>query len=231
MPACVLLRMFTEIRSGVRASIEARRLERAGVHGRSPGIRAISSATARLSSFALAGDRARPRRAPRRGRSGRRADGVQRAHDVHARRAPSPAPARRPSPAGRRAAGSPCRRRRRRAGRCASTRIWPSLSASLRFVRFSDWARNGTVRKHDRPARRGVRVLERRSTLASGTRSRTLGGRLLGAAGVARADHHRHARRRRARTARPKPRAPVPPTIGIGWLAHGAGPYPTHEGG
>ena len=111
-------------------------------------------------------------------------------------------------------------------GTVASTRSWPSRSASLRFVRFSDWLRNGTRAGTTSARRAGVGVLE------------PLAGRAVAgepARGLARPPRRR-ARRRASRSrsacprgarrsARPKPSAPVPPMIVTVRLGHGGAGY------
>ena len=73
-----------------------------------------------------------------------------------------------------------------------STRIWPGCSASRRLLRFSDWARKGTVRKTI-SARRAASSLSSPSTWAPGTFSRSVCRRLLGTLRRARADRDRGA--------------------------------------
>ena len=75
-------------------------------------------------------------------------------------------------------------------GTVASTRICPAVSASLRLVRFSDWARNGTVRNTTGP-RVAASAFSAPWTSAPSTCRAHLRGGLLRPAGVARADHHR----------------------------------------
>ena len=55
-------------------------------------------------------------------------------------------------------------------GTVQSTSSWPGRSDSRRLLRFSDWARNGTVRKTT-SARPAASSLTRPSTSALGTRS------------------------------------------------------------
>src|SRR3954452_5746368 len=97
-------------------------------------------------------------------------------------------------------------------GTVASTSSWPSARASFRFVRFSDWARNGTHSSTigPRPAASGF---SSPSTSASGTRSRT-----RPAASSARPRSREPITTGvpawASRSARPKPSAPVPPMMG-----------------
>ena len=100
-------------------------------------------------------------------------------------------------------------------GTVQSTRIWPGSSASRRLLRFSDWARKGTVRKTISP-RFAASSLTQPLDLGAGDRLADPRRRLLGALGRARADHDRRRPACAQRSARPAPRAPVPPMIGIG---------------
>ena len=78
-------------------------------------------------------------------------------------------------------------------GTVQSTRIWPGSSASRRLLRFSDWARKGTVRKTIGPRSRGLLVDAGPRPRRRATASRTSLGGLLGPLGGARADHDRRA--------------------------------------
>ena len=78
-----------------------------------------------------------------------------------------------------------------------STRIWPGRSASRRLLRFSDWARKGTVRKTISARSRRL-LVEQALDLGAGDGLADLRRRLLGALGRARADHDRRARLRPA---------------------------------
>src|SRR5680860_1337388 len=99
-------------------------------------------------------------------------------------------------------------------GTVQSTRICPGRSAPRRLLRFSDWARKGTVRKTT-SARCAASSLSSPSTAAPGTASRS-----FAAASSARSTEREPSTTGRPasaqRSARPAPRAPVPPTIGIG---------------
>ena len=72
-------------------------------------------------------------------------------------------------------------------GTVASTSSWPGSSTSLRLVRFSDWLRKGTVRNTIGPC-----LAASAFSMPRASPSLDPAGRLLGAAGVARADDHGH---------------------------------------
>ena len=99
-------------------------------------------------------------------------------------------------------------------GTVQSTSNWPGSSTSRRLVRFSDWLRNGTVRKTTGPFC-AASAFSRPSTSASGTASF-----IFAAASAARSALREPITTawpaRAHRSARPKPRAPVPPMMGIG---------------
>ena len=75
-------------------------------------------------------------------------------------------------------------------GTVQSTRSWPGSSASRRLLRFSDWARKGTVRKTIGP-RRAASSLTRPSTSASGPPPAARPAASVGPLGAAGADHDR----------------------------------------
>ncbi len=101
-------------------------------------------------------------------------------------------------------------------GTVQSTRIWPGRSASRRLLRFSDWARKGTVRKTISP-RWAASSFSSPVTSAPGTAAR-----IFAAASSARSAEREPSTTGTPawaqRAASPAPRAPVPPTIGIGSL-------------
>src|SRR5439155_9911527 len=84
----------------------------------------------------------------------------------------------------------------------------------FRFVRFSDWLRNGTHRSTISP-RCAASSLVRPLTDASGTRSRSFRAD-SSARSAARDPITTGTPSRARRRAKPKPSAPVPPTIGTG---------------
>ena len=99
-------------------------------------------------------------------------------------------------------------------GAVQSTRICPGSITSRRLLRFSDWARKGTVRKTICPLR-AASAFSRPSTSAPGTRSR-----IRAAASSARSAERDPITvacpALAQRSAMPAPSAPVPPIIGIG---------------
>ena len=144
----------------------------------------------------------------------RRADRVQRADDASRRRAPSPAPAGRPSPARRRPSASPCRRspppagpsRRRRSARGAARRAGCAASRP-----GCETGRRGSRAPTRRPRRRSART----SNLPAGTaaRARTT---VSPARWGSREPRTTSPPARASRTARPKPRAPEAPMMETG---------------
>ena len=141
---------------------------------------------------------------------------MQGRYHAHARRAPSRAPAGRPSPATRRASASPCPLTAAASGTVASISSCPARSASLRLVSVSDWLRKGTLRITVAPARHGAGVVGARRT---SLRERPpLRARRSRARGSRRASRSRSGRPvpRRAATASPKPSAPEAPIMATG---------------
>src|SRR6478672_12880373 len=99
-------------------------------------------------------------------------------------------------------------------GTVQSTRSCPSSRPSRRLLRFSDWALNGTARKTIGP-RRAASTLTDPSALAPGT-ARTRRSTASWARSALREPITTDSPARARRIASPQPRAPVPPTMGIG---------------
>src|SRR5829696_7048848 len=213
MPAVTLLRELTEISSGVRPSTRRAVSSAPALTARRPSMRSTSLATRRF------GSRASPHTSTSSSSGWSRSERTCPATVWRALTTVTPSGTISWACWAADPCGTPSSRvalpeTAAASGTVASTRIWPSRRAFRRFVRFSDCARKGTVRKTMSP-RATAWAFSSPSTSPSGTRSRAL-------AAASSADSRRREPMTTgtpapaSRTASPKPSAPVPPTMGTG---------------